>query len=94
MMSTFIFFFFSGYMSYAVFESISYLYTLVETLTGMSMFAIKKYNAFMTMSKMITTKGKENMKLDFKKILSLCVKYYEIEDRLMENISNFQDFIQ
>lgn len=58
------------------------------------MFAIKKYNAFMTMSKMITTKGKENMKLDFTKILSLCVKYYEIEDRLMENISNFQDFIQ
>lgn len=46
MMSTFIFFsFFSGYMSYAVFESISYLYTLVETLTGMNMFAIKKYNA-------------------------------------------------
>ena len=32
---------FSGYLSYAVFESISYLYTLVETLTGMSMFAIK-----------------------------------------------------
>ena len=56
------------------------------------MFAIKKYNAFMTMNKMITKK--ENMKLDFTKILSLCVKYYEIEDRLMENISNFQDFIQ
>ena len=48
----------------------------------------------MTMNKMITNKGKQNMKLDFTKILSLCVKYYEIEDRLMENISNFQDFIQ
>ena len=58
------------------------------------MFAIKKYNAFMTMNKMITTKGKENMKLDFTKMLSLCVKYYEIEERLMENITNFQDFIQ
>ena len=58
------------------------------------MFAIKKYKAFMTMNKMITNKGKQNMKLDFTKILSLCVKYYEIEDRLMENISNFQDFIQ
>ena len=57
-------------------------------------FAIKKYNAFMTMNKMITNKGKENMKLDFTKILSLCVKYYEIEDRLMENILNFQEFIQ
>ena len=43
MMSTFIFFsFFSGYMSYAVFESISYLYTLVETLTVINMFAIEK----------------------------------------------------
>ena len=58
------------------------------------MFAIKKYNAFMTMNKMITNKGKQYRKLDFTKILSLCVKYYEIEDRLMENISNFQDFIQ
>ena len=57
------------------------------------MFAIKKYKAFMTMNKMITNKGKENMKLDFTKILSLCVKYYEIEDKLMENITNFQDFI-
>ena len=58
------------------------------------MFAIKKYKAFTTMNKMIKNKGKENMKVDFTKILSLCVKYYEIEDRLMENITNFQDFIQ
>ena len=33
---------FSGYLSYAVFESISYLYTLVETLTVINMFAIEK----------------------------------------------------
>ena len=58
------------------------------------MFAIKKYNAFMTMTKMTSNKGKENMKLNFTKVLSLCVKYYEIEDRLMESVNNFQNFIQ
>ena len=48
----------------------------------------------MEMNKMMKKEEKGNMKLDFTKMLSLCVKYYEIEERLMENIGNFQDFIQ
>jgi len=62
------------------------------------MFAIQKYNAFMTMSKMNkkegTGNGQNNIRLDFTKILSLCVKYYEIEDRLMKAAINFEEFIQ
>ena len=62
------------------------------------MFAIQKYNAFMTINKMNKkegqSNGQNNMKLDFTKILSLCVKYYEIEDRLMKIVINFEEFIQ
>ena len=72
-------------LSYS-FDYIYYLY--------LRMFAIKKYNSFMEMNKMMKKEEKGNMKLDFTKMLSLCVKYYEIEERLMENIGNFQDFIQ
>ena len=71
-------------------KSIYYLY--------LRMFAIQKYNAFMTMNKMNKKEGQgngqNNMRLDFTKMLSLCVKYYEIEDRLMKTAINFEEFIQ
>ena len=62
------------------------------------MFAIQRYNAFMAMNKMnrkdVQGNGQNNMRLDFTKMLSLCVKYYEIEDRLMKAAINFEEFIQ
>ena len=62
------------------------------------MFAIQKYNAFMAMNKMNKKEGQgnghNNLRLDFTKMLSLCVKYYEIEDRLMKIAINFEEFIQ
>ena len=72
------------------FNYIYYLY--------LRMFAIRKYNAFMAMNKMNKKEGQNpqggNMRLDFTKMLSLCVKYYEIEDRLMKTAINFEEFIQ
>ena len=72
------------------FNYIYYLY--------LRMFAIQKYNAFMTMNKMNKKESKggsqSNMRLDFTKMLSLCVKYYEIEDRLMKTAVDFEEFIQ
>ena len=72
------------------FNYIYYLY--------LRMFAIQKYKAFMAMNKMNKKEGQNpqggNMRLDFTKMLSLCVKYYEIEDRLMKTAINFEEFIQ
>ena len=70
----------------------SYIYYLY-----LRMFAIQKYNGFMAMNKMNKKEGKgsqNNIRLDFTKMLSLCVKYYEIEDRLMKTAVNFEEFIQ
>ena len=54
-------------------------------------FAIKEYNAQHVNNKNI--KEHRGSHLDFRTILNLCVKYYEIEDKLMSSTSNFEEFI-
>ena len=54
-------------------------------------FAIKEYNAQHVNNRNI--KEHRGSHLDFRTILNLCVKYYEIEDKLMSSTNNFEEFI-
>ena len=60
----------------------------------LKMFSIKEYNGHLSNLK----QGKKEhsssgFHLDFRTVLSLCVKYYEIEERLIKTAKDYEDFI-
>ena len=68
------------------FNLIYYLY--------LKMFSINEYNTHMSQNRSVKKEHTGNgIHLDFRTVLSLCVKYYEIEDKLIQTAINYNDFI-
>ena len=60
----------------------------------LKMFSINEYNTHMSQTRSIKKEHTGNgIHLDFRTVLSLCVKYYEIEDKLIQTVINYNDFI-
>ena len=59
----------------------------------LKMFSINEYNTHMSQTRSVRKEHSNNIHLDFRTVLSLCVKYYEIEDKLIQTAINFNDFI-
>ena len=60
----------------------------------LKMFSINEYNQHMSQNRSIKKEQSGNgIHLDFRTVLSLCVKYYEIEDKLIQSAIDYNDFI-
>jgi len=60
----------------------------------LKMFSINEYNTHMSQNRSVKKEHTGNgIHLDFRTVLSLCVKYYEIEDKLIQTVINYNDFI-
>ena len=58
------------------------------------MFSIKEYNNHQTSSKPKKEHSSSGFHLDFRTVLSLCVKYYEIEKKLIRTAEDYEGFIK
>lgn len=58
------------------------------------MFSIKEYNKHLSSIRQGKREHSSGFHLDFRVVLSLCVKYYEIEERLIRTAKDYEDFIQ
>lgn len=60
----------------------------------LKMFSIKEYNNHQTSSKPKKEHSSSGFHLDFRTVLSLCVKYYEIEKKLIRTAEDYEGFIK
>ena len=60
----------------------------------LKMFSINEYNQHMSQTRSVKKEHTgSGIHLDFRTVLSLCVKYYEIEDKLIQTAIDYNDFI-